>query len=130
MKLSVFFLIILTCSLIYSNAQQDPVASRIILIGGAGELQNEKNPGIEKVKSLFNLNDGKTNIIFLGDNIYEYGLPDITAKNFEAKRKILDEQVSLVKGTNAKAWFLPGDYDWKKGKEGGWEQLKNQQHLQ
>ena len=127
MKLSVFFLIILTCSLIYSNAQQDPVASRIILIGGAGELQNEKNPVIEKVKSLFNLNDGKTNIIFLGDNIYEYGLPDITAKNFEAKRKILDEQVSLVKGTNAKAWFLPGDYDWKKGKEGGWEQLKNQQ---
>ena len=108
-------------------AQQDPVTSRIILIGDAGELTNGKNSVIEKAKALFNLNDGKTNVIFLGDNVYEYGMPDNTSKDFEEKKQILDAQIGLVQGTSAKAYFIPGNHDWKKGKTGGWEQLRNQQ---
>lgn len=109
------------------SAQQDNLQTRIILIGDAGEMQNGKIAVVEKAKSLFNVNDGKTKVIFLGDNVYEYGLPDITARDFEEKRKILDEQVSLVKGTDAHAYFIPGNHDWKKSKPGGWQQVINQQ---
>lgn len=121
----IVFLFLSSLTTLYS--QQDPVTSRVILIGDAGELTNGKNPVIEKAKSLFNLNDGKTSVLFLGDNVYEYGLPDNSAKNFEEKKKILDAQVSLVQGTSAKTYFIPGNHDWKKGKAGGWEQLRNQQ---
>ena len=107
--------------------QKDDVINRIILIGDAGKLTENKIPGVEKAKALFNINDGKTSVIFLGDNIYENGLPDISAKNYEDKRKVLDEQVSLVKGTNARAWFVLGNHDWNEGKEGGLDMVLNQQ---
>lgn len=108
-------------------AQPDPVRNRIILIGDAGSLNQGKNPVLEKAKSFLNLNDGRTSVIFLGDNVYEYGLPDNTAREYESKKEILDAQVNLVKGTSAKAYFIPGNHDWKKGHSGGWNQLKNQQ---
>lgn len=122
-----FFLVGLWFFIITGHAQQDPVMNRIILIGDAGKLEQGKNPVLDKAKELFNLNDGRTNVVFLGDNVYEYGLPDISAPDFEEKKKILDAQVSMVQGTRAKTYFIPGNHDWKKGKSGGWEQLINQQ---
>jgi len=119
------FAVIFLQSRTYS--QRDSVISRVILIGDAGELQNGKNPVIEKAKALFNLNDGKTNVIFLGDNIYEHGLPDITAKDFDEKRKIIDAQVNMLQGTNANGYVVMGNHDWNKGKAGGLERVKNQQ---
>jgi hypothetical protein len=109
-------------------AQQDPVINRIILIGDAGELTNGKVPSVEKARALFNINDGVTSVIYLGDNIYKEGLPDSLAKDFSEKKNILDQQISLVKDTRAKAWFIPGNHDWKKSKDGGWQQILNQSH--
>ena len=123
---SKFFFPILLLS-VGSFAQQDTVITRILLIGDAGKLTKEKISGVEKARSLFNINDGKTSIIYLGDNIYDHGLPDLSAKNYEEKRKILDEQIGLVKGTNAKAWFVMGNHDWNEGKDGGLEHVRNQQ---
>lgn len=127
MKQFFVFCFFLLLPFVYSLSQQDALISRIILIGDAGELHNGKNPVIEKAKTLFNINDGKTSVIFLGDNIYEYGLPDVTAKDFEEKKQIIDAQINLVQGTSAKTYFIPGNHDWKNGKAGGWEQVKNQQ---
>ena len=121
-----FFPVLLLLS-VCCFAQQDTVITRILLIGDAGKLTNEKISGVEKARSLFKINDGKTSVIFLGDNIYENGLPDLSAKNYEEKRKVLDEQIGLVKGTNAKAWFVMGNHDWNEGKEGGLEHVRNQQ---
>jgi len=124
-----FFLIVLNllAMAVICTAQPDVILSRIILIGDAGVLTNGKIPVVEKVKTLFNVNDGHTTVLYLGDNVYEYGLPDITASDYEEKKNVLDAQVSLVKGTNAKAFFVPGNHDWNKGKTGGWQQLLNQQ---
>ena len=127
MKLLRRFWILFFFPSIYSNAQKEDVLSRIILIGDAGRIVNGKNAVVEKARSLFNINDGLTQVIYLGDNLYESGLPDESSKDFEEKKKILDAQVSLVQGTGAHAYFVPGNSDWKKGKEGGWQQLKNQQ---
>lgn len=121
-----FFPIFLFLSF-FSVAQQDTIITRILLIGDAGKLTNEKISGVEKARSLFNINDGKTSIIFLGDNIYENGLPDLSSKNYDEKRKVIDEQIGLVKGTNAKAWFVMGNHDWNEGKARGFEQVRNQQ---
>lgn len=109
------------------SAQNDPIVSRILLIGDAGKLTDGKIASVEKARSLFNLNDGITRVIYLGDNIYEYGLPDINSADYDEKKEILDAQISLVKDTRTKAYFIPGNHDWNKGKEGGWKQVINQQ---
>lgn len=109
------------------SAQNDPVINRIILIGDAGKLNDGKIPAVEKARSVFDLNDGITQVLFLGDNIYEYGLPDINAGDYEEKKKVLDAQIDLIKGTRSKGYFIPGNHDWKKSREGGWQQVINQQ---
>jgi hypothetical protein len=108
-------------------SQQEEVISRIILIGDAGKLTAGKIPAVEKARLLFNVSDGKTSVIYLGDNVYEYGLPDTADNLFKEKKAILDAQISLVQGGYAKAYFIPGNHDWKKGKTGGWQRVINQQ---
>ncbi len=112
---------------ITANAQNDPVVQRIFLAGDAGELKNGKHPVIDGLIKTADWNDERNTIIYLGDNIYPQGLPQSGDKNFLAKQKIIDYQLSVVKDKKAKAFFVPGNHDWKQGKPGGLEQVKNQQ---
>src|SRR5690349_2150843 len=96
------------------SAQTDSVNQRIILVGDAGELSEGRQPELELLKSLYNLNDSRTTLLFLGDNVYPQGLPEEGAKNFEEKRKILQNQADLVKGMLSRAFIIPGNHDWKK----------------
>ncbi len=109
------------------QAQQDTIAQRIILVGDAGKLDpSGKHPELELLRSIFHLDDGHTAVLFLGDNVYQQGLPDAEAANYAEKKKILDDQVDVVKGTKAEAWFIPGNHDWRKGRKDGFEQIQHQ----
>ena len=104
---------------------QDSVAHRIILVGDAGKQAGEVQPELELIKKLFTL-DKKTTVIFLGDNIYPQGLPSIYASNYLEKKQILDSQVNIVQGTEARAFVMAGNHDWMQGRPGGWQQVLNQ----
>ena len=108
-----------------SVSAQDTLAHRIILVGDAGKQINGRHPELELMKSLFKL-DARTTVLFLGDNVYQHGLPDSTASNYPEKKKILDDQINSVKGTEAQAWFMPGNHDWNKGKRNGFAQILHQ----
>src|SRR3954469_9247308 len=88
-----------------SQSQTDSIKKRIILVGDAGEMEKGTHPELNLLKKIFNLDDKKNTVLFLGDNIYPLGLPSAYASNYEAKRKILDDQVNVVKGTQAQAFF-------------------------
>ena len=106
---------------------QDSVAHRIILVGDAGFLNNDKkNPELDLIKRMFDLNNKKTTVLFLGDNVYPQGLPSPYASNYLEKKAILDSQINVVRGTNAQAYFMAGNHDWMQGRSGGWEQVINQ----
>jgi Omp85 superfamily domain/Calcineurin-like phosphoesterase len=119
------YLTFLTVSTV--NAQSDAGIQRIFLIGDAGELKNGKHPVIDELIKTADWNDEHNTVIYLGDNIYPQGLPQSGDKNFSIKQKIIDYQLSVVKDKKAKAFFVPGNHDWKDGKPGGWEQVKNLQ---
>jgi hypothetical protein len=60
----------------YSFAQTpDSLQQRIILIGDGGELASGRQPVIWGIRNTIPF-DKKTTIVFLGDNLYQYGLPD------------------------------------------------------
>lgn len=108
------------------NAQKDSITQRIILIGDAGQLTNGKHPVVDAVKKNIPL-DNKTTVIYLGDNLYKSGLPDVEYKNYDVAKAILDTQISIVDGTKAKVYMIPGNHDWENGKRGGYNAIIRQQ---
>lgn len=124
-KLKIALIILLLCASINSYAQQPVVQQRIFLVGDAGEFTNGKHPVCDWLKANVNWNDTNNILMYLGDNIYPKGLPQAGSKTYDAAQKVLDYQISVVKDKQAKAIFVPGNHDWKKGNPDAWEQIKN-----
>lgn len=107
-------------------AQKDTLAQRIVLIGDAGQLTDGRHPVVDAVRTLIPL-DTKTTILFLGDNLYKNGLPDVQASNYEQARAVLDSQVSVADNTPAKVYMIPGNHDWENGSQNGFDAIIRQQ---
>ncbi|WP_345257587.1 metallophosphoesterase [Flaviaesturariibacter amylovorans] len=99
---------------------------RLFLIGDAGELKDNRQPVLDWLAKNVNWNDEKNVALFLGDNIYPDGMPDEGSAEYAYTRKVIDYQIGLVRGKKGKAFFVPGNHDWKGGKIGGWERVLNQ----
>src|SRR2546423_10487193 len=77
-------------------AQDDSIDHRVILVGDAGQLDNEKSPVLELIRAAYDLNHSPSSVIFLGDNVYPHGLPDEESANYQEKRNILQLQADVV----------------------------------
>jgi len=104
----------------------DKVIQRMYLVGDAGEMADGHHPVCDWLKAHVDWNDTSNVLVYLGDNIYPHGMPAAGAKDYEAARRIIDYQISVVQGRQAKAYFIPGNHDWRRGRPGGWDQIKNQ----
>lgn len=104
----------------------DTINQRVFLIGDAGDMNTPTHPVIDWLKKNVDWNDERNSVIFLGDNVYPLGLPLEGDPTYPHSKAILDDQISLVKGKKAKAFFIPGNHDWRNGKLGGWEQAVNE----
>jgi hypothetical protein len=106
--------------------RQDSIVARIVVVGDAGALVGQRSPVIDGIKKLVPL-DNKTTVVFVGDNLYGEGLPNDQFTDYWKFRAVLDSQVSVVRNSKAKAYFIPGNHDWMNGKPGGWEAILRQQ---
>ena len=122
-KSIVFVVFLLALNICY--AQSDSIQARIILIGDAGELNYGREPVIDAAHDLIPL-DSKTTVLYLGDNIYDNGLPDDIMPGYVAARSVLDSQINIAKGTNAKIVFIPGNHDWNNEDPNGLEIINRQ----
>jgi hypothetical protein len=111
-----------------ANAQNeiDSIRQRIFLIGDAGDLHAGKHPVIDWLSQHADMDDERNLVLYMGDNIYPYGLPFKGEATYSYSKEILDYQISLVKNKKGQAIFIPGNHDWKNGKIGGWQQINNQ----
>jgi hypothetical protein len=107
-------------------AQTDTISQRIVLIGDAGELTNGRHPVVEAVRNLIKL-DKKTTVLYLGDNLYDTGLPDDQAPTFNRAKAVLDTQLSIVENTEARVVMIPGNHDWRNGGRVGYETIIREQ---
>src|SRR5664279_1116841 len=122
----IFFLLLTTITSRICWAQSDSIQARIILIGDAGELNFGRAPVVDAARNLIPL-DSKTTVLYLGDNIYNSGLPDDMVPGYAAARAVLDSQINIAKGTRAKIVFIPGNHDWNNGAPDGTEIVKRQE---
>jgi len=125
MKYVLAFYMIFIGQLIFAQTD-DTVAARIILIGDAGALVNGKHPVASAVKHYLHP-DKKTTIVYLGDNLYQFGLPDEGNRNYVLSRTVLDSQMAVAANTPAHVYMIPGNHDWANGRTYGWETLLRQE---
>lgn len=112
-------------SLNWAESEQVPQNKQIhslYLIGSGGELDDKeehKNFVFDAVAELLKKDSSKTSLVFLGDNVYNQGLPPLRAQNRAKKEHILDAQLQLSTLHKGKTYFIPGNHDWKQHKNGG-----------
>jgi Calcineurin-like phosphoesterase len=100
-----------------TNAQ-DSISHKIILIGDGGTLINGEHKVVKGAISNMKI-DNNTTVIFLGDNVYDKGFPAQEYKSYGSARKVLDSQLVIAKGTNARVYMIPGNHDWENGSSNG-----------
>lgn len=131
MKLLFWTSSLLLCSGVWAQSQSpsrkdDSVGMRVVLVGDAGALVKDKAMVLDAIKSHIPL-DERTVVVYLGDNLYDAGLPDETYAHYSMMKAALDSQINMLKGTKAHAYMIPGNHDWENGRPRGYETIVRQQ---
>jgi hypothetical protein len=98
------------------------------LVGDAGnDSPEQKAPVLLYLKETLNQESKNSSILFLGDNIYEHGMPP---SEDSANRKVAEyritSQLETLDEFKGKPFFIPGNHDWR-----GWGRkgLKRQENF-
>lgn len=103
---------------------QDSVRARIILIGDAGEMDQEQKMVIPDAAT--HIIPGKTTAVFLGDNIYPHGIGLPGSSEEEETQQILQSQYKPLREKGASVYFIPGNHDWDRMGPLGLAKVKRQ----
>ncbi len=100
----------------------------VYLIGDCGKPDVEaQEPVFKTLQSQLQTEGENSAVVFLGDNIYTFGLPDEDADDREKMEKRLDEQLKVAKSFPGQPFFIPGNHDWNHSKKGGLKAVQRQE---
>jgi len=109
---------------------KDPAPEHtMFLIGDAGVPDStplEPTLALLKLK-MDAVDDDKSSIIYLGDNIYPWGLHPKSHSMRPQDERHINSQMDILDGYEGKVVFIPGNHDWKQGKEEGLEYVRRQE---
>ncbi|WP_234567931.1 BamA/TamA family outer membrane protein [Rhodohalobacter sp. 614A] len=109
---------------------EEDLVYRVFLIGDAGKPSLDAHEPVLKLLQSFLEDAGEqSSAIFLGDNVYEVGLPDSTDLDRELYERRLIEQLKTVENFPGRVVFIPGNHDWDNDGPEGWEKVKRQEQF-
>jgi len=89
------------------------VAHTFYLIGDAGDaVMGESTPALMDFEKALDKADKNSTAIFLGDNIYEFGMPKKDKRTRKLAEHRLNAQISTVTNFEGQTIFIPGNHDW------------------
>jgi len=98
----------------------------VYLIGDIKDpLPDSKN--LKLLKNHISKESKQSAVVFLGDILYPLGLPDSTDVNFNDAELNLKHILHTLDTFDGEVVFVPGNHDWSRGRQQGWESLKNQE---
>lgn len=99
----------------------------LYFIGDAGKESTSGNT-LDIVKHYLDQSDSSSAIVFLGDNIYPVGMPDLNSPGRKNAEDAINSQMDIVKDFKGKTIFIPGNHDWKQGRAEGPDYLQRQEN--
>ncbi|WP_266205229.1 metallophosphoesterase [Pontibacter kalidii] len=108
----------------------------VALLGDVGAIATDGADPVMKLAQVWQQEAGeKGTLVFLGDNLYPIGLPEVGNRHRDMAEARLNTLIQSIKSYPGQGIFLGGNHDWLKGREGGYEQLLRQEayvqeHLQ
>ena len=133
---SLFFLLISACATIKKQIAENQqtvtkkdstsIAHTFYLIGDAGNSSLTKNsPALDYLKKHIKNASKKSTLLFLGDNVYETGIPKKKSEDYPLAKRRIEAQTDVAKSFNGNSIFIPGNHDWYNGLDG----LKREEKL-
>lgn len=125
-RLSSILIILLSYAVKSHGFQQVeiPIHS-VFLVGDAGEPI--ENPVLTLLKKELALIGDRGTVIYLGDNIYPNGMPPKGHKSRSEAEKAINGQIEAVRDFSGNKFFIPGNHDWARGSNEGFEALVRQE---
>lgn len=102
----------------------------VFLIGDVGKpiaKADGGEPSLNYLRKKILAAGNRSSTVFLGDNVYEYGLPPEGALDRKESERRLTDQLDVLRGYAGEKYMVPGNHDWKQGLSGGLDQVKRQQ---
>jgi hypothetical protein len=103
----------------------EDLEASLFLIGDAGKA--EKDDQVLGALTRAASQAANSTIVFLGDNIYYYGMPDSTALDRKVSEDRLRWQVNVGLNSRAPTYIIPGNHDWENGRDSGWAAIRRQE---
>jgi hypothetical protein len=97
----------------------------LFLIGDAGRPRAGGDPVLLALKWQIAGVSGRAITVFLGDNVYDFGLPPEGAADRKEMERRLRDQMEAAMGSE-RTVFVPRNHDWNRGREGGWEAIRRE----
>src|SRR5260221_9766491 len=95
------------------TADDSSITQTVFLIGDAGEQsEGMKEPVLAALEREASKHSSRNLIVFLGDNIYEEGMPEESDRERPRAERRLDEQIETIERSGAEGIFIPGNHDW------------------
>lgn len=98
------------------------VETTVLLLGDAGWATAD-DPILARVAAHAAQRPDRTVVVFLGDNVYPDGLAAEGLPDRQRGEGILSVQLQVGKRSGARLIFVPGNHDWDRGHEKGWDEI-------
>lgn len=99
----------------------------VLLLGDAGASSPDGDPVLSAVAREASRRPHNTTILFLGDNVYPDGMPEVQDRHRARSEQRLSAQLDVMAESGAGGIFVPGNHDWGKGGREGWLRVLRQQ---
>ena len=104
----------------------ETVVTSVYLIGDAGDPDSTGEPVLDALRQDIGSHGSEPVVVFLGDNAYPRGLPAPGGPGRRAAEFNLAAQARVITSTGSRGFFVPGNHDWAKHGDDGWDAIRRQ----
>ena len=104
----------------------ETVVTSVYLIGDAGDPDSTGEPVLDALRQDIGSHGSEPVVVFLGDNAYPRGLPAPGRPGRRAAEFNLAAQARVITSTGSRGFFVPGNHDWAKHGDDGWDAIRRQ----
>ncbi|MFK5855250.1 MAG: metallophosphoesterase, partial [Bacteroidota bacterium] len=96
----------------------------VYLLGDIKNSPTGRN-NLKLLKTHIDKENNQSAVILLGDIVYPLGLPDSTDNGYNEAERDLNNILKTFDSFKGELIITPGNHDWARGKQEGWENVKN-----